>query len=558
MAELVFFRRSEELMRVNLEGRRLTLGRASTNDIVVPDSTVSRQHLAIECRGDRWILTDLSGNRIDLAGAPVSEAELADGCDIGLGQWRAVFHLASSASFGEEATGRAHRGDTVVQPRICEEALPVPAKLRVVSSEGERLIPFQREATVGTAESCVVRLADPFVSATHAAIERRENSFRVRDLCSRNGTFVGSVRIVEAEVPFGCPIHVGNAELTLVRAGGGKGAAMFEGMVGSDPPMRRVYETIDRVAPSQAAVAIFGESGTGKELVARAIHARSPRAAKPFVPVNCGALSKELVESELFGHEKGAFTGAERLRRGAFEEADSGTLFLDEIGELPLALQGKLLRALELGEIKRVGATRPMNVDVRIVAATNRDLRSDVKQGAFREDLYWRLCVVPMQLPPLRARRSDLRALAAHFLKIYAPHGTAVSLSPEAERRLLEHDWPGNVRELKNTLHRSMLLRRGERIEASDIAFDRDLNLASRAAEGSGPYDPDADDSCRVYIVDKSLERIEDEVFLKTCRRLGTRASALARALGQSRGAAYRRMEKLGITPCGSEPREED
>ncbi|HCF58482.1 MAG TPA: sigma-54-dependent Fis family transcriptional regulator, partial [Myxococcales bacterium] len=273
------------------------------------------------------------------------------------------------------------------------------------------------------------------------------------------------------------------------------------------------------------------------------------------VPVNCGALSKELVESELFGHEKGAFTGAERLRRGAFEEADTGTLFLDEIGELPLGLQAKLLRALELGEIKRVGATRPINTDVRVVAATNRDLRAEVKRGAFREDLYWRLCVVPLQLPPLRARRGDVRSLLQHFLKLYSPQGAAVTLAADAERKLLDYDWPGNVRELKNTVHRSLLLRRGEAIEAADLLFDRDLHLGGdRASESDTAYDPFSDDTSCVYIVGKPLERIEDEVFVKTCRRLGTRASIVARALGQSRGAAYRRMEKLGITPGGEPP----
>src|SRR5688500_11925247 len=189
------------------------------------------------------------------------------------------------------------------------------------------------------------------------------------------------------------------------------------------------------------------------------MHNRSTRAQSAFIPVNCEAISKELIESELFGHEKGAFTGAMGPRKGAFEEADGGTLFLDEIGELPLDLQAKLLRALESGEIKRVGASRPTQVDVRIVAATNRDLLASAREGKFREDLYYRLCVVPLHLPPLRSRRGDVGMLAEHFLEAFSPRGQTVRLSTAAVERLQLHAWPGNVRELRNVVHRALLLR---------------------------------------------------------------------------------------------------
>ncbi|MGI5864332.1 MAG: sigma 54-interacting transcriptional regulator [Myxococcales bacterium] len=556
MPELIFFRRSVELMRVALDGRRVTVGRAGANDILVPDPSVSRQQFALEQEGPDWLLRDLSGRGTEVAGSLAQERALEDGTDIGLGQWRAIFSL-SSAGFTDEATRGASGGDTRVLATAASETRTVPVRLIVRAGGQERTVPLGRQVTIGSAQSCEVRIEDPFVSSTHARIERRDHGLAVVDLQSRNGTFIGSVRIFEAEVPVGTTLRIGEAEVVLARADRDPPLSLFEGMVGSTPAMRKVFDTIERVADSNAAVSIFGESGTGKELVARAVHARSSRASKPFVPINCGALSKELVESELFGHEKGAFTGAERLRRGAFEEADTGTLFLDEIGELPLGLQAKLLRALELGEIKRVGATRPITTDVRVVAATNRDLRAEVKRGAFREDLYWRLCVIPLQLPPLRARRGDVRSLLQYFLKLYSPQGAAVMLTADAERKLLDYDWPGNVRELKNTIHRSLLLRRGEAIEAADILFDRDLNLGGdRASEADSAYDPFADDTTCVYIVGKPLERIEDEVFIKTCRRLGTRASVVARALGQSRGAAYRRMEKLGITPGGEPPEE--
>jgi DNA-binding NtrC family response regulator/pSer/pThr/pTyr-binding forkhead associated (FHA) protein len=552
MAELILFRRTEELMRLALDGRRFTLGRASSNDLLVPDAAVSRQQCALERRDGRWRLDDLSGRGTELRGERTRAALLEDGADIGLGQWRAVFAL-ESGSLGNEATQRKPSGNTVVQqfaaPPVLLEA--ESAQLRVVTPEGETFHSLESEVVVGSGPSCAVRVDDPFVSAAHLNLRRTAGGLALRDLGSRNGTFVGPARVWEAEVPFGTAVRLGSAELTLLRTGKGRPEASYEGMVGNDPAMRKVFDTIDRVAPSSAPVAIFGESGTGKELVARAVHARSPRAERPFVPVNCGALSPELVEAELFGHEKGAFTGADRARKGAFEEANGGTIFLDEIGELPLSMQAKLLRVLELGEIKRVGSSRPLTVDARVVAATNRDLRALVRRGGFREDLYWRLCVVPVQLPPLRARRGDLAALLAHFVRKCSPPGSSVELAPEAISALLAHDWPGNVRELRNTVHRTLLLRSKDRIDAQDVQFDSAEADAIRAADAEADYSEGDDDLVRVNIVDKTLDAIGDEVFVKTCRRIGASATAVARALGVSRGFAYRRMEKLGVTPGG-------
>ncbi|MGC4117021.1 MAG: sigma 54-interacting transcriptional regulator [Myxococcales bacterium] len=560
MAELVFFRRAEELMRVQLEGRRITVGRAETNDIQVPDPAVSRLQFAVERKDGAFHLTDLSTKGTEVGGKRVSAVRLEDGADVGLSQWRAIFRLESGGGAQSDATLAQDRDrGTVVQPHSAADVTDLAVRLHVTAHGAERVVPFRDEAVVGSGERASVQLDDPFVSATHARLERSEGGFKVVDLASKNGTFVGAARVVEAVVPLGCPVRVGQTELVLKKPEkSDTGVPVFEGMVGGGEAMRKVYETIERVAPAQAAVAIFGESGSGKELVARAVHQRSPRASKPFVPVNCGALSKELVESELFGHEKGAFTGAEKMHRGAFEEADGGTLFLDEIGELPLTLQAKLLRALELGEIKRVGASRPMNVDVRIIAATNRDLRAEIRKGAFREDLYWRLCVVPIQLPPLRARRGDLALLIRHFLKAFSPANALVALTKQAEAKLLEHPWPGNVRELKNIVHRSLLLRRGEQIDVDDILFEA-AQVPSAASEDSAGYDPHRDSPEAVYIVNKTLEDLEDEIFLKTWKRLGARPAMVAKALGQSRGAIYRRMEKLGIPTAAeaNEPKDE-
>ncbi len=555
MAELVFFRRSEEMMRVLLDGRRVSVGRGSSVDILVPDASVSRQQFALERDGEIWRLRDLSGRGTECTGARVEQLNLTDGIDIGLGQWRAVFNLGERAAAGEGAT-QLVGGDTAVRPTSSASPSALPDRLLIRSALGERSVPFQREMTVGTGEQCDVRLEDPFVSSAHLKLERRGGWVVARDLGSKNGLFLGGVRVWEAELPLDRPLQIGESELVLIRHRDQEPVA-FEGLIGNDPVFRRVFETVERIAPSTAAVAVFGESGTGKELVARAIHNRSPRSAKTFLPVNCGAFSPQLVESELFGHEKGAFTGAERQRKGAFEEADGGTLFLDEVGELPLEMQAKLLRAVESGEIKRVGSSRPIHVDVRVVAATNRDLRQEIREGRFREDLYWRLTVIPLQLPPLRARRGDLRPLISHFLHMFSPPGAPVSLSKEAEQRLLDHDWPGNVRELKNTLHRSLMLRQGERIEERDIHFDRDLDAGFVASEPAPSYPSPADgDLNRVSILNKSLDEIGDEAILKTYRRVGSKATLAAKALSVSRGAVYRRLQKQGVN-TGAEPGED-
>ncbi|MEM6454830.1 MAG: sigma-54 dependent transcriptional regulator, partial [Acidobacteriota bacterium] len=232
-------------------------------------------------------------------------------------------------------------------------------------------------------------------------------------------------------------------------------------LVGSAPSMQRLFRRVEKLAGTDATILITGESGTGKELGARALHALSPRrAAGPFHPVNCAAIPETLIESEFFGVEKGAYTGADRARPGSFELADGGTLFLDEIGELPLAMQPKLLRALQEGRVQRVGGAKEIAVDVRIIAATNRDLAAEVRAGRFREDLFYRLDVVPLQMPPLRARREDIPRLVAHFAaRASRRHGVAAPSFPRAlMRRLMDHTWPGNVRELANAVERLALL----------------------------------------------------------------------------------------------------
>src|SRR5690606_26151452 len=249
---------------------------------------------------------------------------------------------------------------------------------------------------------------------------------------------------------------------------------------GASAAMREIFASLEKVSPSDLTVLITGETGTGKELIARGIHNASPRRNRPFVVLDCGSIPKDLIESTLFGHEKGSFTGAVGQHRGCFEQANGGTIFLDEIGELDVSLQPKLLRVLEQREIKRVGGGRTIKVDVRVLAATNRDLRAEVTAGNFREDLYFRLSVVHVELPPLRDRRDDIPALAQHFLReVAGRRGIAMSIEPAAMHALVMHSWPGNVRELRNVVERAAALCDGPVITRADVVFGSDSGLAA-------------------------------------------------------------------------------
>lgn len=321
-------------------------------------------------------------------------------------------------------------------------------------------------------------------------------------------------------------------------------------LVGKSQPMRRLKELIRLAAPSEAITLVTGKSGTGKELVARALHGLSPRAHKPLVVVNCAALSEHLLESELFGHEKGAFTGADKRRDGRFMQADGGTLFLDEIGELPLAMQAKLLRAIQQGEIQRVGSDATLTVDVRLVAATNRDLAEEIRLGRFREDLYYRLNVLTLHVPSLEERQDDIPLLAQHFLNNHSARNRkdVKGFTPQAMDLIIHYPWPGNVRELENTIERAVVLLFGQYISERELpaALTRCAAPPAEAVQALEPS-PVAPVPERVAAtLPTTLEDMERTLILQTLEQTGNNKSEAAKRLGIARKTLHMKLKQYG------------
>jgi DNA-binding NtrC family response regulator len=334
---------------------------------------------------------------------------------------------------------------------------------------GKTALASRRSFEIGTQPSCDLVLSDAHVSRRHLRIDIEARDCVLYDLGSTNGTRLHGVRVRAAALDDGAVIECGQTKLRFAMTATPFRVALaehddFEGLLGRSVAMRELFALLDRVAGTDAAVLIQGETGTGKERVARALHARSRRAARPFAVFDCAAVPPTLIEAELFGHEKGSFTGATEKRAGVFERADGGTVFLDELGELALELQPKLLRVLESNEVYRVGASKPTPIDARIVAATHRDLQTRLGEGLFREDLYYRLAVVTVRVPALRERRDDIPMLASHFARenLFQAQGSRGGVAAPGWEAIFEfmkgYDWPGNVRELRNVVERAVIM----------------------------------------------------------------------------------------------------
>lgn len=392
-------------------------------------------------------------------------------------------------------------------------------------------------SVVGSRAGLELSIADPAVSSLHAELSVRPDGVWVRDLGSRNGTFVGDVLVSQARIPEGGTLRVGATLLTL-RLGATPEAITlwpndrFGPLLGRSDVMRELFTLLSKVSAVDAPVLIHGETGTGKELVARAIHGSSPRAAKPYVVVDCAALPGDLMEAELFGHVKGAFTGALANRTGALEEADGGTVFLDEVGELPLSLQPKLLRALETQRVRPLGGGAEKQLDVRFLFATHRDLAAMVNAGTFREDLYFRIAVLLVQIPPLRDRADDVPQLIQHFL----PKDTDPTLAAQVVQALRARPFAGNVRELRNWVQRAVALGPGQGLGTASPA---------RPPQAAPPRTSEVDPGIPFKQArEEALERFEREYVTALLERHGGAVAAAAEAAGIDRTYLYRLIQR--------------
>ena len=408
---------------------------------------------------------------------------------------------------------------------------PVAAELVV----GSQRYPIEDKPVVlGNGTDVDAPLDDQYVSGRHVELKRTPAGIQIRDLGSRNGTKVHGMAIAEALIESTTTLMLGESQVKVEVHGHfdhGKSASAARGRFGDvladSPAMHQMFAMGEKLALSDLTVTIHGETGTGKDLLARAMHAASPRKDGPFVVFDCGAAAPSLIESQLFGHKKGSFTGAIADHEGAFERAHKGTLFLDEIGELAIELQPKLLRALENRRIQRIGGGSDVEVDVRIIAATHRDLEAGVESGAFRQDLLFRLNAAVLTLPPLRERKEDIALLAKTFAR---SHGE-FSLTPGAMRRLCAHDWPGNVRELRNVLASATAIADGPVIEAADL-----LNLGDRKRE------PTLE---RLPLAGISLDEIERTAILQTLEKVDGNKTQAAKLLGIATSTLYEKLKKL-------------
>lgn len=478
MMELVFTRNGRPLMRQRLDNAPLNIGRDTDNHIQLTDEEISRHHLSIKWQDGQYILTDISRNGTLVNNKLVESSPINIGDTISLGSW--------TLEVAQAETGATP--PTIVSTHQTTSVLNFDSDKKTIATERLNLTVTppdkntftadvtQSEAVIGSMDTCDIIVTDPFVSRKHCRIAHRQGQVILLDLESTNGTYVENIRVNQVNIPPQGSFQIGKTHINYKLE---RDAEIIKPSVqtclgqilGRSKAMREIFSLIERVAPSDATMLITGESGTGKELVARQIHQMSHRSSKPFISINCGALPASIIESQLFGHERGAFTGAVERSVGLFEQAHGGTLFLDEIGEMPLELQTRLLQVIENRMVRRLGGKQEVEVDFRLIAATNNDLQRLVSEQRFRQDLFYRLYVVPIKLTPLRDREGDVEFLANHFVDELAPRHSNIGLSANAINKLSTHNWPGNVRELKNVIQRTIILSDSQTIEADSLSF---------------------------------------------------------------------------------------
>ncbi len=563
MPELLLLSGGVPVVRTPLHGQSVTVGKSPANDISIPDDDLPPFLCSFEPLGNgRYRVVDRCGRGVPMNGKVTRDDVVADGAVFDFGRLQGRFVRGEAEPRGVGAGDKGGQRTGLLRTRGDGALLRTDIRLRLPSSLGGKRIDVPAEGLrVGSLPDNDIVVDDGFVSSFHAQLFLRGERLFVRDLDSTNGTFIGLpdsagaksgssgsvVRVVEAEVPLGATLRFGKAiiavegdeEVVAVEPGAnGKGPWRCAELHTADPGFAKTFALIEKVAPHDASVCVFGETGTGKELAAHALHTLSGRRGGAFVALNCAAFPEELIESELFGHEKGAFTGADRQRKGCFEEADKGSLFLDEIGELPLEMQAKLLRVLETRSVRRLGGRGDIPVDVRIVCATHRDLVKHVREGRFREDLLHRIYVIPIKLPALRERSVDVLHLARLFITSLTPKSPhaqpPVKLTSSAEQALMTHPFPGNVRELRNVIQRALILGDGKVVDGSDIAFIP-LSLAEIQDQGS------------LYKKGMTMDDVEKAAIENAISAYGSLGEA-AKSLGVAKTTFWRKAKQFGFT----------
>lgn len=535
MPVLVFMEGERTLFRHRLQPGRTVVGRSDRCDVALPSEDVSRVHCVVERRGDVFWVSDRSRHGTRINGSQVQRAELSAGDQLGIGPYTARFVVAAEVADSETTTTTMPATSAMYEELVEVHDGGLAACRAVLRAsggpkEGESMVLSRSRSTLGgpgadvvlddelPRNAAVVRVVRGRVMVEPGAVSCMLAGQRVREI---------TPAMVGEELRLGP--HSLVVEVSTVEEGASDHTSFGES-VGQAPSMRRLFGILRRVAVHDAPVLLTGESGTGKELAARALHEVGIRRDGPFVAVNCAAISEQLFESELFGHEKGSFTGATHRQEGAFQRAHKGTLMLDEVGELKIDAQAKLLRALESGEVRRVGGASPEYPDVRVVAATNRNLQHMVRAGTFRSDLYFRLAVLTVGLPALRERREDIPMLARTLLSRNHP---SAKLTPDAERALQTYEWPGNIRELRNVLTRAFVLSgptiTPDALHFNPWAFEEDVRHREEA-----PPPPSG-------LSEKEL--IEDAL-----RRNGGNRTRAARELRMPRSSLLYKIKRHGIT----------
>lgn len=552
MPEVLVYHKGKKFFNMPLDERPLTIGRSSQNDLILAGEDVSRQHAKIENRAGRYWIKDVSARGTFLNGERVVDAQPLKGRDkIGIFEWQLEYcdtaPLENTDFIRRKTQLTRLASEMDADPTRVLEFGPDASEVRtlkpcliVENAEGVRSQHQMRKKllVIGSSPEADLVLDDAYVSKSHLSLKLTDRGFIATDLESTNGTFANGAKIREMHIVENQELILGQTKIILGFHADAAGVVKpfsegeFCGMTGKSGAMKLLFAKILKAAPTDMTVLIRGETGVGKEMVAQALHDLSGRKEGTLVAINCGAISQTLIESELFGHEKGAFTGAAERHLGAFEQAHRGTLFLDEVGELSLEAQSKLLRVLEYGKLRRVGGLQDVQVDVRIVAATHRDLGRMVTEGKFREDLFYRLLVLPLEVAPLRERKEDITELAERFLRHAA--GPKKTLSPEAIEKILAYSWPGNVRELKNAVFRALALSESSLISAQDVAF---IALPSSTAI--------SDDAFRRR---RAIEGFEEAQRIREVLKLcdGDKIKA-AGVLGVGRSTLFRKLKGYGI-----------